>query len=593
VSAIFQDTGEIWTAEERAQNEASLRLQRSAADFCVKYLYVDVPAKVNKMSIDPASPLWIQIDQDKILELQATAEGSAVFGGTSPNSKATRYQAVDERLFASVPTGVMVDKSGGIQIIFEKESVGKLTYNLSVRDAQMAEMSVGPLKRPQPPTVVDVDKRSLKLKWDYPAPPGVVQASEILHAVIPPADRESYAKDGESAVPLTWKVLCKKKWEFLHFQDETLENLKPGTTHVFRMRYRNIKDWSDYSDVTDPVTTLPDVPDTPKQPMCLGAFPDAVSMQWRMPHHNGADIISYVLLGRSVGDDFVEVYRGTSRSHLAVGLHPDFAYSFHLIAVNEVGESAPSPLLSVKLPPRKSDRGRITLDEELTRVANNTKNAWREFWDQKTGKAFYFNQITGERTQHRPSVMGPAIDTALIADAPNSPAPGGLSSSGDGGDSPSPSPGSHRHGHGRARTDSSSREGGSPLAKARDRSASSDGDGFHEVDPVKVKEMQFRKKRFRLLQAIHKDKKERAGLMSPITRPIPGAQRPPASGGGGGASATMLKNAMELTVRREKLLTDGYVATRTLTRILTLTLTLTLILRSPVITNSWGLQWMD
>jgi len=567
-SAILGPPEEIWTPEERAQNEASLLLQRAAADFVVKYLFVDVPVKVNKLSMDPASPLWIQIDQSKVQELNDLVAQQASSGGG-------RYVAVDDRIFNSVPTGVMVNKLGAIQIIFEKESTGKLVYELSVKDAQIAEMRVAGPPAPKQPSVSEVGKRGMRLDWTFPAPPGVVQAAEIVHATVPKDYKGS--SSSKSAVDysagLTWKVFAKKKWEFLHFQDEVMGDMLPGTTHVFRMRYRDISGWSDYSAVTEPVTTLPDVPATPKGMKCGGCFPDAVSLQWRVPVSNGSPITAFIVHGRSVGDDFVEIYRGLTTSYLAVGLHPEFAYSFTLTAVNDVGNSLPSQMLSLQLPPRKTERGMTFLDEELKRVADKTKEAWREFWDQKTGKSFYFNSITGQRTLDRPECMGAMLDFA-----PPESAEGERQGQGEGetneeaGESASSSPSkasAHRRHQRHGRHSHSSAGGGGEEASSPDSpsKAGADGEEAFLVDLVKAKEMAFRTKRFKLLQAIHKDKKQRGSITSPVTRhntTSPGLTTAVAAAGGaagaepGSPGVTVLRNALEVSIRRDRLLSDGY-----------------------------------
>jgi hypothetical protein len=562
-SAILGPPKEIWTPEERAQNEAALLLQRAAADFVVKYLFVDVPAKVNKLSMDPASPLWIQIDQSKVQELNDLVAQQASSGGG-------RYMAVDDRIFNSVPTGVMVDKLGAIQVIFEKESTGKLVYDLSVKDAQIAEGRVAGPPAPKPPAVSEVGKRGMRLDWTFPAPPGVVQAAEIVHATVPKDYRGSSSSKSAMDV-LTWKVLAKKTWEFLHFQDEVMEDMLPGTTHMFRMRYRDIRGWSDFSAATEPVTTLPDVPATPKSMKCGGCFPDAVSLQWRVPASNGSPITAFVVHGRSVGDDFVEVYRGLTTSYLAVGLHPEFAYSFTLTAVNAVGDSLPSQMLSLQLPPRKTERGMTFLDDELKRVADKTKEAWREFWDQKTGKSFYFNSITGQRTLDRPECMGAMFDFTSPENLE-----GEREKKDETGESAPSSPSkANAHGrhqrHGRHSHSSAGGGGGEASSPASSSKVGTESDEIFLVDPVKAKEMAFRKKRFRLLQAIHKDKKQRGSISSPVTRhnsTSPGLVTAVAIAGGASGTAagagprspgvTVLQNALEVSIRRDRLLSDGY-----------------------------------
>ena len=61
---------------------------------------------------------------------------------------------------------------------------------------------------------------------------------------------------------------------------------------------------------------------------------------------------------------------------------------------------------SVNLPRRpgiKDDR----IEPEMPHIlmAEECREAWGEYFDQKTGKAFYFNKITGKRTLDQPKIL--------------------------------------------------------------------------------------------------------------------------------------------------------------------------------------------
>ena len=551
---------EYWTAEEKAANEASLMLQRSAAAFVTKYLFVDVPTKVTKLSRDPLSPLWIQIDTQKIAELDEEAENSAVFGGTSPNKTGAggRYRSVDDRTFNSVPTGVTVNKSGVITILFEKESTGKLEYSLSVKDVQLAEMRAqAEPKPPQPPEVVDVGTRSIALKWQLPQPPGVVQAVEIFRTT-PSRSWTGCSDDVEAA---KWTIISKKQYDLLHFYEEVYKDLKPGSRHVYKMRYRDIRGWSDFSAPTQVLTTRSDVPAAPVAPKSGGVFPDAVSLVWQKPHSNGSPIERFILRGRPVGDEWVDLYQGTDMSHLIVGLHPGFAYSFLVVAVNGVGMSKESPMLSLQLPPRKTERGMNIMADELKKVAEETKTAWREFWDQKTGKTFYFNSITGVRTLDRPAVLGAApVNMDVMGRGMN----GDDGASNGGSESPSRANDPSRHGRGRRSTSSASSPSAShhEIPQSATKSGSMavvDDDEAILIDREKMRKVRFRKKRFKLLMDIHQDKRDRAHEVSTVTRRGAAPLSPEISSQASSSSSmTALRNALEVKIRRDRLLKDGY-----------------------------------
>ena len=77
------DKHSLWTAKERQQNEEAVSLQKTASNFVAQYIYYDVPITIKKQSVDPASPIWISIDYDKIKEVRSDRldkdEPTAVF----------------------------------------------------------------------------------------------------------------------------------------------------------------------------------------------------------------------------------------------------------------------------------------------------------------------------------------------------------------------------------------------------------------------------------------------------------------------------------------------------------------------------------
>ena len=53
---------EFWTESEKRENQESLERQKRASDFILKHMFLDVPIRLVKKSVDPMAPLWIEVD---------------------------------------------------------------------------------------------------------------------------------------------------------------------------------------------------------------------------------------------------------------------------------------------------------------------------------------------------------------------------------------------------------------------------------------------------------------------------------------------------------------------------------------------------
>jgi hypothetical protein len=57
---------EFWTEAEKIENQESLERQKRASEFILKYMFLDVPVRLVKNSVDPMAPLWIEVDPDLV-----------------------------------------------------------------------------------------------------------------------------------------------------------------------------------------------------------------------------------------------------------------------------------------------------------------------------------------------------------------------------------------------------------------------------------------------------------------------------------------------------------------------------------------------
>ena len=487
VSCVIGDPFDsYWSEEEQIENERSVVIQKKAVEFVQNYLYIDVPMKVKKQSLDPSSPIWIELDHQMMSELNDAAHSQSSNPNiqaqisNSPSKRGIMYNIPEDEL-ARNPTGVLIDKKGNMKIIFDS-IVNKATYPVSLEDFIMvtkrekevktsasssyvlSPSSLSSRRRPRTPNIMNITTNSISLDWsgDYetedgclPWPIGIIQEVIIERATISAksiitsntnidinrinnnkstTDDVNAILDDEN-VDLMWVIVCTKQYQFSNFTNHELIDLKPGTYHTFRLKFRDIRGWSEFSNPSPFYRTKPDKPAICKVPKWKAIFPDAVHVLWEMPNDNGDEILCFSIKARSVGDTgdsdqdedkgFVTVYSGGPdvTSYLITGLYPAFAYSFYVTATNSIGTSDPSGLLSLTLPPRKTVSNGIggllvELEAEQIEQAESCPEAWREYFDTKTQQYFYFNRITAKRTTIRPDCLGPIVDFG--PESPNS-----------------------------------------------------------------------------------------------------------------------------------------------------------------------------
>lgn len=482
VSCVIGEPFEsYWSEEEQIENERSVVIQKKAVEFVENCLYVDVPIKVKKQSLDPSSPLWIELDHQMMSELNDAAQSQSSNPNiqaqiaNSPSKRGIMYNIPEDEL-ARNPTGVLVDKKGNMKIIFDT-SVNKATYPVSLEDfikvtqrvkeakaSSSYALSSSSRRRPRTPKVMKITTNSISLDWggDYeteegclPWPIGIIQEVFVERATISAKSimmsdanidinrinnnygtmEDVNAIFDDENIDLAWVTVCSKQYQFSNFTNHEIKELKPGTYHIFRLKFRDVRGWSEFSLPSPLYRTLPDKPAICKAPKWKAIFPDAVHLLWEAPNDNGEEILCFSIKARSVGDTgdgdqdedkgFVTIYSGGPKvtSYLITGLYPTFAYSFCVTATNSIGTSDLSGLLSLTLPPRKTVSNGIggllvELETEQIDQAESCPEAWREYFDTKTQQYFYFNRITARRTTVRPQCLGPIIDFG--PESPNS-----------------------------------------------------------------------------------------------------------------------------------------------------------------------------
>lgn len=341
-------------------------------------------------------------------------------------------------LLAVLPDGAYVTSKGQIKIIF---ALLNLEYIIPVD--QVAELSQFRLATfqpppPMPPTIANTTETSLEITWQdsLPYAIGIITVIEVqfecLSAKYDLPDDDDAKETDDKKSSARWQSLVTKHYHQSNISSFTMDHLLPGRGYRFRTRYRCPNGWSPCSQPSAAYRTRATAPDAPQPPVCLVITPYAAELRWFSPvHDNGKKILSFILQGRSSGDnDYHTLYQGSEQSYLAQGLYPEFVYSFRIAAINAVGISEFSKLFSFQTPQshvRNNNNNSSTsssntepvvvaavqqqvfygFTQTQVQVALQCRMAWSEFWDPRTDQAFYFNSILALRQLERP----PAWDT--------------------------------------------------------------------------------------------------------------------------------------------------------------------------------------
>lgn len=387
-------------------------LQNLALDFTAKMIFEGIPVRSARKTNDYITSIWIE-------PLPELYEDAIKLSGTVDNNIATGF-----------PSGVLIDKDAKTTINFALTDV---SYSFTVDEIinyNTLRQKEGLIPVPEPPTLKVANVRSLIITWTHlPLPIGLIVAVEVQYMKVDDDD-ESEEEDQYSDIyqgrsfycsgKARWSALVNKYYSQKTFSEFDWDGLGPGTSMRCRLRYRHLGGWSDYSLPSEVYRTLPERPLPPHGLTCTAITSHAVEFVWVYPRRdNGAKVTSYILEGRGAGDtEFLEVYRGPRQSYLALGLYPNFVYTFQVAAVNAIGQSDFSTYVSVQTPVkskgglnRSGDRlNNPTLivpgfNETQVNAALRCSDAWVKHWDPKTEQAFYFNTILGVRQLVMPDVL--------------------------------------------------------------------------------------------------------------------------------------------------------------------------------------------
>ncbi|XP_064157758.1 fibronectin type-III domain-containing protein 3A isoform X2 [Anguilla rostrata] len=183
------------------------------------------------------------------------------------------------------------------------------------------------------PEVVEVQARTVQLKWAAPVAPGNEESSPEAQKSSGPFNYEvtlsSSGKDGKYKAMYSGPELS-----------ATVEDLRPATDYHARVQalYNSLQ-----GSVSEPVsfTTLSCEPDTPSPPRKSSGTKSALTLQWKAPCDNGSKIQNYVLQwdeGKGTGE-FEQCYYGPQKQYRVTKLSPASRYSFRLAAKNHMGTS--------------------------------------------------------------------------------------------------------------------------------------------------------------------------------------------------------------------------------------------------------------
>jgi hypothetical protein len=214
-----------------------------------------------------------------------------------------------------------------ITVTPKASSAGVVTVKFTVNDylndpsrAVVGRLKVAVAKKPDAPsrpTVSSFAAKKVVLTWAAPNDNG----SEITDYEV---TGKSYTKDCHRA------TTC------------TLDGLNPSTTYTFRVRARNVVNWSKFSPPSAPVT--PDtVPDRMDAPTAAATKKDGeLKLSWTAPNDDGSAITSFDI--HQVGSSIHHTASPGARTALWTGLTNGTPYRFEITAINKAkGKQDPSP----------------------------------------------------------------------------------------------------------------------------------------------------------------------------------------------------------------------------------------------------------
>ncbi|KRT80542.1 Fibronectin domain-containing protein [Oryctes borbonicus] len=194
----------------------------------------------------------------------------------------------------------------------------------------------------QAPKVSELSSRSALLQW---APPLRLSeaSSNDSHELEVPENELRYE------VLLSSDKGKEMKYKSIYSGDSLscrIQDLRPGQEYSVCLQV-HLEELQGAASEPTKFTTPPCEPDQPQPPKLLHRAKNNLQLRWNAVNDNGSHIQYYVLeYDEGKGGDFIELYNSKGRQYNLQKLQPATSYKFRLAAVNEVGKSLYSDLVT-------------------------------------------------------------------------------------------------------------------------------------------------------------------------------------------------------------------------------------------------------
>ncbi|KAK9869632.1 hypothetical protein WA026_003377 [Henosepilachna vigintioctopunctata] len=208
-------------------------------------------------------------------------------------------------------------------------------------DEDSVRMITEILSSVEAPSVKELGPRSALLQWAPPVRLTDVSENDDVTPEISEAD-------------LVYEVLLSDKSKEMKFKSIyrgaslscRIRDLKPGTDYsvCVQVHYGELQ-----GSATDPIVkfvTPPCEPDKPFMPKLFNRTKNTLQIRWNAANDNGSAIQNYILECDDGEGKFVEIYKSKAKQHTMQKLRPSTSYKLRLAAVNEVGKSPYSDIVT-------------------------------------------------------------------------------------------------------------------------------------------------------------------------------------------------------------------------------------------------------
>lgn len=125
-----------------------------------------------------------------------------------------------------------------------------------------------------------------------------------------------------------------------------IQDLRPGQEYSVCLQVHLEELQGSASDLVKFVTP-PCEPDQPQPPKLISRTKNSLQLRWNTVNDNGSHILHYVLeYDNGKGGEFIELHKNKGRQHTVQKLQPSTMYKFRLAAINEIGKSIYSDVVT-------------------------------------------------------------------------------------------------------------------------------------------------------------------------------------------------------------------------------------------------------